>query len=80
MTTAELRAYIRDPFLRRLLDAPDPVPETPEEAAARHADLERRIDADIAETAARPMRAPECGVIHFPQAMLDAFGLTEIDR
>lgn len=72
-----------DPFIRRLYDATEMPEGSPEEEAARReaarADLHARIDADIAEGRERtPL--PSCGVIHFPAAMLDAFGLVEMDR
>lgn len=63
MTRDKLRAYITDPFLRRLLDAPDPPEPTAEELAAKRADLERRIDADIAESRPRPVPGLTHGVI-----------------
>lgn len=47
-------------------------------AERARADLHARIDADIAEGLVRPPR-PSGGVIHFPAAMLDAFGLEELD-
>ena len=57
----------------------DPAPPEPtaEERAAAHADLERRIQADI--DAPRAPRPADDGVIRFPVCMLDAAGLVEID-
>lgn len=73
-----------DPLIRSLYAAAAMPEESPEDAAARQEardSLHARIDADIAETEAR-RHLPRLshGVIHFPQAMLDAFGLTEMDR
>ena len=72
-----------DPLIRRLYDAPEPPEESPEQEAARREaarlDLHARIDADIAEGRERMPRELH-GVIHFPAAMLDAFGLTEMDE
>ena len=56
---------------------PDPPEPTAEERAAYHADLERRIQADI--DAPRVPRPADDGVIRFPQCMLDAAGLVEMD-
>jgi len=74
------------PYLRQQAALPEserdpPAPEpTAEERAAKHADLSRRIQADIDHHAAHPPAPLTGGVIHFPAAMLDAFGLTEIDE
>lgn len=61
-------------------DQRDPLPPeaTAAEIAEQRADLERRIQADI--DAATPPRPLESGVLHIPQAMLDTFGLVEMDR
>ena len=57
----------------------DPAPPEPtaEERAAKRADLERRAQEDIGRTA-MPAGADD-GVIRFPQCMLDAAGLVEMD-
>lgn len=56
---------------------PDPPGPTAEDPAAYHADLARRIQADI--DAPRVQRPADDGVIRFPQCMLDAAGLVEMD-
>jgi len=56
---------------------PDPPESTAEDRAAYHADLARRIQADI--DAPRVQRPADDGVIRFPACMLDAAGLVEID-
>ena len=56
---------------------PDPPEPTAEERAAYHADLARRIQSDI--DAPRVTFVAINGVIHFPQCMLDAAGMVEMD-
>lgn len=65
---AALPEHLRDPL---------PPDETPKDAAARHEDMERRIDADIAEAESKPRPTPGLTqhVLEIPQAMLDAAGL-----
>lgn len=68
-------------LLANLMSAPEPPPEDAAARAEYIADLHARIDADIAETEARRhLPRGETGTIHFPKVMLDAFGLTEMDR
>ena len=57
--------------------APAPPEPTAEEREAYHADLARRIQADI--DAPRVPRSADDGVFRFPQCMLDAAGLVEMD-
>lgn len=71
-----------DPLIRSLYAAAAMPEESPEQAAARREasdSLHARIDADIAESRAKLPRGETSGTIHFPQVMLDAFGLTEMD-
>ena len=70
-------------YLRQQADMPpelrDPAPPEPtaEERAAYHADLARRIQSDI--DAPRVTFVAINGVIRFPQCMLDAAGMVEMD-